>query len=84
MIADFYRDLAIHLGPLARRERNARHSARVADMALILLDAVHTNVMRTWPQESAESYRIAVINAYEDRRAQLSGQPSAAQAVLVG
>ncbi len=84
MIADFYRDLAIHLGPLARRERNARHSARVADMALILLDAVHTNVMRTWPQESAESYRIAVINAYEDRRAQLSGQPSAAQAALVG
>lgn len=83
MLTDFYRDVATHLGPLARRERGAREGARAADMTLSLLDAVHTSVMRTWPNDSGESYRVAAINAYEDRRSQLSGKPSAAQAVLI-
>lgn len=86
MIADFYRDLAIHLGPLARRQRGSRGGTRVADMPLILLDAVHAGVMRTWPKGkgASDTYRIAVINAYEERRSQLSGKPSAAQTVVVG
>jgi hypothetical protein len=74
MMADLYRDLAIYLGPLAKRERGERHSARIADMPLMLLDAVHTSVMRVWPSSSSGAKgRVAVINAYEERRTQLSG-----------
>jgi hypothetical protein len=85
MMADLYRDLAMYLGPLAKRERSERHGARIADLPLMLLDAVHTGVMRVWPSspEGAKG-RVAVINAYEERRMQLSGKPSAAQAALVG
>ncbi|HKW21778.1 MAG TPA: hypothetical protein VJO13_10410, partial [Ktedonobacterales bacterium] len=84
MMADLYRDLAIYLGPLAKRERGERHSARIADMPLMLLDAIHTNVMRTWPNSSGEKSRVAIINAYEERRTQLSGKPPVAQTALVG
>ena len=85
MMADLYRDLAMYLGPLAKRERSERHSARIADMPLMLLDAVHTSVMRVWPSlSSGESSRVAVINAYEERRTQLSGKPPVTQAALIG
>jgi hypothetical protein len=84
MIADLYRDIADHLAPLARRERGGRGATRIAEMPLMLLDAVHTSVMRAWPQGSSERYRLAVVNAYEERRAQITGKPSPKQAVLVG
>lgn len=84
MIADLYRDIADHLAPLARRERGGRGATRTAEMPLMLLDAVHTSVMRAWPQGSSERYRLAVVNAYEERRAQITGKPSPKQAVLVG
>ncbi|HEX5440168.1 MAG TPA: hypothetical protein VFW76_04750, partial [Ktedonobacterales bacterium] len=85
MMADLYRDLAIYLGPLAKRERSERHGARIADMPLMLLDAVHTSVMRTWPSAtSGAKGRVAVINSYEERRTQLSGTPPVAQTALVG
>src|SRR5690348_4240409 len=85
MMADLYRDIAMYLGPLAKRERGERHGARIADMPLMLLDAVHTGVMRAWPSlpEGAKG-RVAVINAYEERRTQLSGKPPVTQAALVG
>jgi hypothetical protein len=54
-------------------------------MPLMLLDAVHTSVMRVWPSlSSGESSRVAVINAYEERRTQLSGKPPVTQAALIG
>lgn len=84
MAADFYRDVVIHLGPLARRERSGNGAARIADMPLVLLDAVHAGIMRVWPSGSGDSYRVVVINAYEERRSQLTGKPSATQAVLIG
>lgn len=84
MAADFYRDVAVHLAPVARRERNGRHGVRIAEMPLMLLDAVHTGIMRTWPTDLAESDRVTIINAYEARRAELTGKPSAAQPVFVG
>jgi hypothetical protein len=40
--------------------------------------------MRAWPQGSSERYRLAVVNTYEERRAQITGKPSPKQAVLVG
>ena len=84
MIGDLYRDIAVHLAPYARRDRSGRGAARIADMPLILLDAVHTSVMRAWPQEISERDRLAIINAYEERRTQITGKPSAAQTALVG
>lgn len=84
MAADFYRDVVTHLGPLARRERSGNGAARIADMPLVLLDAVHAGIMRVWPSGSGDSYRVVVINAYEERRSQLTGKPSATQAVLIG
>jgi hypothetical protein len=84
MMADLYRDLAMYLGPLAKRERGERHGARIGDMPLMLLDAVHTSVMRAWPSlSSGASSRVAIINAYEERRTQLSGKPPVAQSALV-
>ena len=83
MMSDLYRDIAIHLAPLARRERGGRGAARIADMPLMLLDAIHTSIMRSWPQDASERYRLAIVNAYEERRAQITGKPSPAQAVLV-
>lgn len=84
MIGDLYRDIAVHLAPHARRDRSARGPTRIADMPLILLDAVHTSVMRVWTQEISERDRLAIINAYEERRSQIIGKPSPAQATLVG
>lgn len=84
MLADFYRDVATHLAPLTRRERVGRQGARIADMPLLLLDTVHAGAMRSWPKGSSESDRIKAVNAYEERRAQITGKPLASQAVLVG
>lgn len=83
MAADFYRDVVIHLGPLARRERSGNGTARIGDMPLILLDTVHAGIMRGWPSDVGESQRVAVINTYEERRSQLTGKLSPAQAVLI-
>jgi hypothetical protein len=83
MITDLYRDLAIHLGPVARHERSGRKEARIADMPLVLLDAVHASVIRDWPLGVGESMRLAIVNTYEARRAELAGQPSVAQIVMV-
>lgn len=87
MMADLYRDLATHLGPVARRERSGRHTPRIAGMPLLLLDAVHTSVMRSWPvgpMELGESSRLAVEKTYDERRAELLEKPRAAQGVLLG
>ena len=84
MIGDLYRDIAIHLAPLARRERGGRGPTRIADLPLVLLDAIHTSVMRAWPQEAGERHRLAIVNAYEERRAEISGKALPAQTVLVG
>lgn len=84
MMSDLYRDIAVHLAPLARRERGGRGAIRIANLPLTLLDAVHTSVIRAWPQDVSDRYRLAIINAYEERRTQITGKPSAAQAALVG
>jgi hypothetical protein len=83
MIIDLYRDLAMYLGPQARRDRGSRNGGRIADLPLILLDAVHTNVMRNWPSKSTDRHRVTVVNAYEERRAELSGKPTPVQALVV-
>lgn len=83
MITDLYRDFAIHLGPVASRERSGRKEARIADMPLVLLDAVHSSVLRNWPKDVGESSRLVVVNAYEARRAEMSGQPAIKQTVMI-
>ncbi|HEU5348723.1 MAG TPA: hypothetical protein VFU63_08945 [Ktedonobacterales bacterium] len=84
MMADLYRDLAIHLGPLAIRERSGPGDARIADMPLMLLDTVHAGVMRSWPAGVDERSRVALVNAYEERRTQLIEKAVGTTAVLVG
>jgi hypothetical protein len=71
MLVDLYRDIATHLGKRLAHER--RHSGRVRlqDLPLALLDKTHATVMRSWPNSSAESERVTVVNAYETRRAEL-------------
>jgi hypothetical protein len=84
MVADFYRDLAIHLGPLAQREHSPRNAVRIADLPLVLLDAVHAGVMRGWPSGMGDKFRVEVVNAYEERRSELFGASVVSEPVLVG
>jgi hypothetical protein len=71
LLKDLYRDLAVHLAPLAVHAHGGG-KARLADLPAEMLDAIHTQVLATWPPDGSAA-RLAVINAYEARRRELAG-----------
>lgn len=78
LAADLYRDIAEYLGPAVQAERRRLEGVRPGDLPVALLDATHTAILRAWPEAPAASAaaRVAIINAYEARRAQLIGAPA--------
>jgi hypothetical protein len=72
MVIDLYRDLAAHLGKTMVQERHPSGSVRPQDLPLSLLDAVHARLLAQWPSDAAPELRIAVVNAYDQRRAELA------------
>lgn len=72
LLDDLYRDVAHYLGPRLAREKQRPSGARLGDLALGFLDSVHAAVLKGWPEGEAAGERIAVINAYELRRKELS------------
>jgi hypothetical protein len=71
LAVDLYRDLATHFGPRLTHERHTIGPVRVADLAVGILDTSHAAILRAWPNGEAEPHRVAVVNAYERRRAEL-------------
>jgi hypothetical protein len=71
MLIDLYRYLAAHLGKAVAHERPRVRGVRLADLPLGLLDAVHAQILGAWPNGDAPARRVAVVNAYEQRRAEL-------------
>lgn len=74
MLVDLYRYISVHLGPSVARERRAPRGLRLADLPRLLLDTVHAGVLAQWPEGEAQSTRVALVNAYEQRRAELEGK----------
>ncbi len=72
LLKDLYRDFAVHLAPLAIHARSGG-KARLADLPAALLDAVHTQVLTTWPSDGSNAARLVIVNAYEVRRKELAG-----------
>ena len=72
LLEDLYRDMAQYLGPRLAREKQRLPGVRLGDLALGFLDSVHAAVLRSWPEGEAAAERVAVINAYEARRKELS------------
>jgi hypothetical protein len=72
MLSDLYRDLSIHLGKGVAQERRRLPGIRLPDLPLSLLDTIHARVLSSWPNGDASERRVAVVNAYERRRAELA------------
>jgi hypothetical protein len=72
MLIDLYRDLATHLGKGVAQDRRRLPGIRLPDLPLSLLDTIHARVLSSWPNGDASERRLAVVNAYEQRRAELS------------
>jgi hypothetical protein len=71
MLDDLYRYIAHHLARRVLRERHHGGVLRLPDLPVTLLDRVHATVLRLWPEGVADATRVSVVNAYEERRAEL-------------
>lgn len=72
LLDDLYRDVAQYLGPRLAREKQRSSGARLGDLVLGIFDSVHAAVLKGWPNGEAAAERVAVVNAYEARRKELS------------
>jgi hypothetical protein len=71
MLVDLYRYIAVYLGKSLARERHAPRGWRLSDPPRMLLDTVHALALAQWPEGEAATARVALVNAYEQRRAEL-------------
>lgn len=74
MVDDLYSDLSTHLGKIIAHGKRHSTTLRLPDFPLALLDKVHAELLRQWPATGngeVEAARVAVVNAYESRRAEL-------------
>ncbi len=74
MVDDLYSDLSTHLGKIIAHGKHYHTTLRLPDFPLALLDKVHAELLRQWPTTGngeVEAARVAVVNTYERRRAEL-------------
>lgn len=77
MLVDLYRYIAVYLAKSAARERAAPRGLRLADLPRLLLDSVHALALAQWPEGEAQDARVALVNSYEQRRAEPGAAPNA-------
>jgi hypothetical protein len=81
MVGDLYRDIAVYLAPVVAHARHRARAVRLTDLPVALLDALQADLARGWPGGAAESEgRVALVNAYEQRRKELDLSLSPARA----
>lgn len=76
MLDDLYRDITERLSPLMDELKDTRAAVRSTELPVLLLDAMHTHLLKDWPAHEAAAERVRMINIYEQRRRALITGPT--------